>query len=1228
MDISAIKRKSNTKRQTISGTKSEIVNEIQKRYFEDDNNFIDYFLEIGVKPEIFKNRSLYETEEPEELSQQLVPRIISKFPNFDKKHIVIENSMIQQIFPQGFSVVEKKSKPSPKFYCLVLDNQLYSAIYTRKYLACLVIYESVEQYKKLYDIYQLSNDKFLTIIKNMTIKRKETNSNGRYQNFYIPKCLCLVSVHPYIDKFEEILRTLSDIVSSNNFPNIFIDQIIEKLIIETPKIPRGLKKIFLKFPNNEIELTESRMNELPSVNVNLAFTFEIMSYNNLIEIYRYLLFETKLIFFSEDLNKLTNTILTFVFLLSPFNYQFQIVSILSKDLYNFIETISPFIFGVNEKYDEKFFTRNKVSIEDTTVCIVDIDRDAYYMIAPGGNLDSKEFPDYPKKLRKKLEDKIKNYLIAKKKRKSQDNTNISQFLNKPCNTLKNLFEENVIHRNTTCKIKYVNTEMNDELNSTCVNYINEKNEEHFLGENKEIQIIFSKFMINLLKDYPKFLTKDYSVNRDISMSIKDMIDLKSYLNLYGSGEREFYNKLFSTQMFMEFIYKRMMPKDCNEKVEILYIEEKINEKLQKKKKLLKIGKSKNVIQNFLLHCKDYDYDGEDVIIDLTFKQGIAGSLQWYFFNNKHLLSDFLCKGYEIKVNNDTKEVSFVYNVFPCLLSDKIFILNIEGYQKGNTLFYKDIEEINTKIVNKSALKFIQENNQLKNSENENDLYLCYIILWSIGFWYTEDDERDYRFLMMLEILEKVEEHDVKIFEVLFRTLVEYSKDENVILLYKKFIHLRLNPTWDMFSVVSKVIKKKQNINQKNKLLHQETQLDKLKLKQEYEKHKKDGELLSSRRTFKVLGKEDFVFSKQVLYYAYFACKKCNGIINLGEICSNLKLLKMEKDSNGNERLKCNNKSKEGKICDCLCDQKFKFKFGEELYNQKIGMNQVFRFFTSYTGSITLLSPNEIKNKLLQIASFNSKNKEKFDVENFRYNYPDIFWSLIWYFDLNNIDKSFMLPYDYIIKSEDSIKEKDNKINYIIDKFNPKKKDNNAKKENSDANNKDKEKDDIKKEINKRKSILIKTVKRINARNTKFNIFKKKKKANRYKTADLCVQKLFDLAIIENIGLLTYKSLLLYQKNVAYNELPLLPYDKDNSTSRGSLLYFNDSESSTGTSLVRDSLISHQGFRGNNVLDPAKVPKVLSKSGPGLSNMGLRLIRDSVVSKCIVFEDSDDSFDDK
>ena len=1207
MDVQ-IKRSSKSKKPTLSVSQAEVVNELQKRYFEDDNNFIDYFMEVGVKPEIFKNKILYESDNVEDLNLTLTPQIITKFPNFDKKNVVIENSMIHQIFPHGFKVVESKTKPSPNFYCLVLDNQLLSAIYTKKYLACLIIYEGIEQYKKLYDKFQSNDDKFFSIIKSMPLNNKKKESkNDKYKNYYIPKCLCLVSVHPHINKFEEILRTIYDISISESYSYIFIDQIIEKLIIETPKIPRGLRRIVLKFPNNEIEVTESKVNEFPFSNVNLSYTFEIMNYNNIIDIYKYLLYETKLIFFSENLYKLTNTILSYIFLLTPFNYQFQVASILSKDLYSFIETISPFIFGINEKYTKNFFKKNKITFEDTSICIVDIDNDSHFLIAPGGKLDTKEFPEMPKKLRKKLEDKLRNYLINKKKRKSQI---IPLFTT---STFKNTFEESIIQRITTYKQSNLNSKK--IVKDVNLNYIKKQNENFVENENNEIQLIFSKFMINLLKDYPKFLTKDYSVNRDITMSIRDLIDLKSYLNLYSSGDREFYNKIFTTQMFMEFIYKRMMPKDCNEKVEVLFIEEKINEKINKNLNLFaKLGKSKSLQQNFLLHSKDYDYDKEIVYIDLNMNFGIPSRLQYFLFNNKSLLNEFLCKGYDISINDDSKEISFTYNIFPSLLSDRLFVLNVEQYQQGSFPFYKEIEEINAKIVNKSSLKFMQGEYKLKNSDSENDLYLCYIILWAMSFWYAEEDEKDYRFLKMLEILEEVEEHDVKIFEILFKSLAENSKDENVILLYKKFIHLRLNPTWEMFSLVSKIIKKKSNISKKSKLLNQETKMIKLRHLFENEKIKKNSEIFPYRRSFKIVGKDDFIFTDNVLFYAYFICKKCNGIINLGEICSNLKLLKMQKDTYGIERIKCYNKNKDGKVCDNLCEQKFKYRFGEELYNQKIGANQIYRFFTSLTSFIYLLSPTEIKNNLLLIAK-NLKKEEKFDVENFRFNYPDLFWSLVWYFDLNNIDKSFMLPYKYIITNNTDSKEGNINITYIKNKFNKNNNENNNK--NGEMNTNEKATSNIK--INK-----------INARNknNKLKIFKTKIEVKKYKKENLCIQKLFDFAIIENLGLLTYKSLLIYQKNVSYNEMPLLPYERDNnSTSCGSLFYYNDSESSSRTSLFRDSLLSNQTFR-RNVFTPNALPiSKISRSGPGLSNMGLKLGgRDSTATKCIVFEESDDSLD--
>ena len=141
--------------QTINIKHNQIISELEKKYFGEDNNFIDYFMEIGVEPNFFKDENIYEIDSAEELTKKLNPKIITKFPNFDKRNILIENSMIQQIFPKGFIAIKSDKKPRAKFYCVVLDNQLYSAVYTNKYLACLIIYEDINSYKALYDRYKL-----------------------------------------------------------------------------------------------------------------------------------------------------------------------------------------------------------------------------------------------------------------------------------------------------------------------------------------------------------------------------------------------------------------------------------------------------------------------------------------------------------------------------------------------------------------------------------------------------------------------------------------------------------------------------------------------------------------------------------------------------------------------------------------------------------------------------------------------------------------------------------------------------------------------------------------------------------------------------------------------------------------------------------------------------------------------------------------------------------------
>ena len=103
--------------------KTVLSNEV-KKFFEEENNYIDYFIIIGVKPELFKESFLY-TSSINEINKKIFPEIISKFPKSDKKTIVINNKIIKKIYPHGFEIIESMNIPEDEFFTIILDNQLY-----------------------------------------------------------------------------------------------------------------------------------------------------------------------------------------------------------------------------------------------------------------------------------------------------------------------------------------------------------------------------------------------------------------------------------------------------------------------------------------------------------------------------------------------------------------------------------------------------------------------------------------------------------------------------------------------------------------------------------------------------------------------------------------------------------------------------------------------------------------------------------------------------------------------------------------------------------------------------------------------------------------------------------------------------------------------------------------------------------------------------------------------
>ena len=876
----------------------------QQKFFLSDNNYIEYFFEIGIKPNIFQDTSLTPGLKLEEINSKLFPEIISKFPYFDKKSMTIDSNIIDFIAPKGFKAITSEIKPKEEFYSIMIDNPFHSSDYSYKYIGCLVIYESLDLYKKVYNSYAEDSQKDLN------------KSLAVFKNIYIPKYLCLASVNPNINIMESILRAIYDLVLKDK--NYFIDVIIEKLICQTPKVPRGIKQIFLKIDDKNINLTEKKLNELSTINVDLKSIFSNFKIEAIVDIFKLMLFEIKIIFFGSKKSEITNYILGFILLLKPFTYQYRILSILPKKYYIFLQDENPCIFGVNELYTSNFFKENNIIVGTNPICIVDLDKKNYYYFG------TKNMPVIPNNLKIKLDKRTEEYKKNKKK-------------------------------------------------------TGEKSEEY--------QDIFYRFMINLLKDYPKFLKKNiYDSNK-----LQDLFDTHGFISAQSSTDKDFFDKIINSKMFLDLIIKRLKPRDTKEKIQALFFEEKINVKIATKKI---IGGNKILEQNILLPSKSFDYDNKIEIIDLTGKEQYTklDEETINFFNNENINKEVcLPNGYKIHEGKTKSEIYFEYYLFPELLSEKLFKYNCNNYSMPQN-YNLVIEKISEEITKNRFIK-IDDISKNKSGDYLDDILISYVILFILSFPYMDKEEREPRFNNLLQIISRIDNHDMVVLELLFNSLIRLKEEELAIELYNIFNEKHINLSWNIFLSMSKILNKRQNIYTSlvREMKVSRDPSSKLTSKN-VQNNTKNNEKKFRQRSIKLKGIDDDILGEEIFFDVFGVCLRCKSSINLDKICEELSPKDLDKNNN---RFRCQ--------CGDWNIQKLRFRIGTELYNKKISSN-----FSSHTQEIILYSPTNLKKKLFHILS--SLNNEFFKLANFRKNYPEEFWNSVWYLKLKEIDISFMLPY--------------------------------------------------------------------------------------------------------------------------------------------------------------------------------------------------------------------------
>ena len=972
-------------------------------------NFIDYFLVIGLEPEIYKDKWLYE-EDLDSINkkhkEKIKPKIISSFPPFEKTTISFDESIINHCFPNGYNFVKSFNQPKPKVFSFILDNNFFNINYPQKYLSCLICYESVKNYKRLYD-------------KDSNEKDKNSNEHaGDGTEIYIPKCLLLMSLYPFFGEFEKIiteiynyslnivmktkeinnnivkkrlslkkLNTLSTISFENKYKNKDvtepIEKIIENLLIELPVPPRGVSKVKYFLNEEERTIKQNEMNKLPLVDVNLKRICIDFEAKDIITIYNYLFLESRILFFSKNIEYLNSYIYGFLALLYPFQYQYQVITILPEENFEILESITPFIAGINQPF-EGFFDKNEFTLSD---CILIVDIDNKIVTLHNEDEDNKlpEFPKNNKKnLEKKLQDVINKYLkeakiINSKKKFIRNSTMIVGQKNFPTQSF------SISSNDTTIDSKSIPVQGVQIPDESMFEDENEKSDEikGLLSNlnidysfNQELNEIFFNFNANLLSNYNSSLNRSFYSSNE-TPSLDTLFKVQDFLKKVPSNDKNFYDKFVSeTQIFGDFLYLRMIPKNTKEKIRILLFDEKINEN------------SKNCSKVFT-ETKEYDF--VDTHSPQKPRSLTKEEIDFYkdAKNQKELLK------YGIIVSTDKKDenkVVFNYPIFPKLTNLLFLTENIKEYFPPEN-WNDNLDQINEDLISRSHLGDVSIR---LDGDMKKYIYLCWMQMWALTFWYSKENEKKYWFQELLKTIEKSSCYEMEIFNLLFEALSKYGRENMVLRLYSILLKRRLNPSFKVHNIVMKILEKKKESGNFGDILQKIIEKD----------EKSSANILTknnfSKRTFRSKYYPN-ILTENINFYAFETCIFCQKDINLELASKNLKA--MNRDLNWMNCPQCHEPIL----------PKLTVQFGEE-----INKNGDFKTNTCKYDTVVLFSPYVLKNNY---NSYFPRNiGVKLDVDELMMKYSSIFWNSLWYFKLNGLEYDFMQPYYYRLEAVKPYKE--------------------------------------------------------------------------------------------------------------------------------------------------------------------------------------------------------------
>ena len=391
--------------------------------------------------------------------------------------------------------------------------------------------------------------------------------------------------------------------------------------------------------NDEIIFYETPFNRQPKNIINYSLLMKYFRIKEVFEIIKFILLEEPILFFCEDIRALTYIIEGLISLIYPLEYQYPIISVLPEQNYSFISIFKHFIFGINQKYTEEIFHNKGIILDDKKYIIIIKVQKRFENILNTEEEDKLKFSvitsimsDTSRPLVKIEQDQIRDINIDNISQNNINENEIGQDKRKlmlpmhyfeKCtkrlekNTADKFKELNKSKKNVNINIEEKENIFNYEIRKTFIYFFScillryqsfcikfEKNIEVLMlndsnsnTNNNSLEttlITNSKFNNSKEeKDFDFFLERNneleekYLLNK---LKISEIFDSKNFVeeNDTPKLDRPFYKKFFETQTFFNFIKKKIFPNSLQDKLDILYFDYKVNEKLSRGSRKIKV----------------------------------------------------------------------------------------------------------------------------------------------------------------------------------------------------------------------------------------------------------------------------------------------------------------------------------------------------------------------------------------------------------------------------------------------------------------------------------------------------------------------------------------------------------------------------------------------------------------------------------------------------------------